>query len=85
MSVNVLLAGSRAETYRLPASVAAEAGRGTRVSNVFGPSLPSVRDAVAVGEDAVGVTLGHDELRAFVERQLELLTVRASEAPPAGA
>jgi len=36
-------------------------------------------------EDAVGVTLGHDELRAFVERQLELLTVRASEAPPAGA
>ncbi len=36
-------------------------------------------------EDAVGVTLGHDELRAFVERQLELLTARASEAPPAGA
>lgn len=36
-------------------------------------------------EDAVGVTLGHDELRAFVERQLELLTARASEGPPAGA
>lgn len=36
-------------------------------------------------EDAVGVTLGHDELRAFVERQLELLTARAPEAPPAGA
>jgi hypothetical protein len=35
-------------------------------------------------ESAVGVTLGHDEMSAFMERQLDLLTASSPEsAPPA--
>lgn len=34
-------------------------------------------------EDAVGVTLGHDELREFVERQLAMLTMLTSPRSPA--
>lgn len=35
-------------------------------------------------ESAVGVTLGHDEMRAFMERQLRMLTDSLSAARPPG-